>query len=132
MIAAVRTPLDPAGWRIEAPRSGTRDPATIDFARALDKALAERMVVVMAGEAMVTGKVSLAGGERRWKLEPDHPWPDREFEVRVSPLLEDPAGNRIGQNFDRDRATGEWQKGEAEQAVTIRFRPLLYSPPRAR
>jgi hypothetical protein len=132
VVEAIRSGLDPAGWKVEAPRAGTREPVTIDFGRALDKALAERLVAVMAGDAMVTGQVSLASGERQWRLDPAQPWPDREFEVRVSPLLEDPAGNRVGQNFDRDRAAGEWQEGEAGQAVTIRFRPLLYSSARAR
>ena len=105
---------------------------TIDFGRPLDRALAERLVVVVQGEAMVEGRVILSNGERIWSMEPDRPWPDEELEVRVSPLLEDPAGNRVGFNFDRDRAAGEWREGEAGQAVTIRFRPLLYSSARAR
>lgn len=129
---AVRTGMDPETWKVEAPRAGTREPVTIDFGRALDRALAERLVVVMDGGEMVAGQVELARAERQWRLVPDAEWPAREIEVRVSPLLEDPAGNRVGQNFDRDRARGEWQDGEAGQPVTIRFRPLLYSSARAR
>jgi hypothetical protein len=129
---AVRTGMDPRGWTVAPPRVGTREPVTIDFGRALDRALAERLVVVMDGAEAVAGRVTLGAGERKWQLEPELGWPDREFEVRVSPILEDPAGNRVGENFDRDRARGEWREGEAGQAVTIRFRPLLYSSARAR
>lgn len=129
---AVRTSMDPREWQVEAPRAGTREPVSIDFGRALDRALAERLVVVMDGGEMVAGRVELVQGERQWQFVPEGGWPDRELEVRVSPILEDPAGNRIGQPFDRDRARGEWQEGEAGQPVTIRFRPLLYSSARAR
>jgi len=128
---AIRTGLESADWKLEAPRAGSREAVTIDFSRPLDRALAERLVIVMRGEAMVEGRVSLSKGERIWSMEPARPWPDEELEVRVSPLLEDPAGNRVGFNFDRDRAAGEWREGEA-QTVTIRFRPLLYSSARAR
>ena len=129
---AERRGMNPGDWKLEPPRVGTREPVTIDFGRALDRALAERLVVVMDGGEMVAGRVQLAQGERRWQLVPETGWPDRELEVRVSPILEDPAGNRIGQTFDRDRARGEWREGEAGQPVTIRFRPLLYSSARAR
>ena len=129
---AERTGMDPRSWKVEAPRTGTREPLIIDFGRALDRALAERLVVVMDGGEKVAGHVMLPRGEREWQLVPEAGWPDRELEVRVSPVLEDPAGNRVGQNFDRDRARGEWQEGEAGQPVTIRFRPLLYSSARAR
>jgi hypothetical protein len=129
---AVRTGMDPEQWSIQPPRVGTREPVTIDFGRALDRALAERLVVVMDGAEAVAGRVSLGAGERQWRLEPELGWPDRELEVRVSPILEDPAGNRVGENFDRDRTRGEWKEGEAGQPVTIRFRPLLYSSARAR
>lgn len=132
VVEANRTRLEPAGWQVAAPRAGTREPVTIDFGRALDKALAERLVAVMDGEGRVAGTVRLEKGERVWQLLPDRSWSDREYSLQVSPILEDPAGNRVGLSFDRDRAQGEWQEGQAGQPVTIRFRPLLYSSARAR
>ena len=127
---ASRTAMVSSVWKVAAPREGTREPVSIDFGRPLDKALAERLIVVMYGDSMVTGRVSLAPGERIWQLAPDQMWQGREYELRVSPVLEDPAGNRVGLNFDRDRAQGEWLEGEAGKAVTLRFRPLLYSSAR--
>jgi hypothetical protein len=127
---AVRQPLDPRTWRVEPPRAGSRDPVRIDFGRSLDRALAERLVAVMLGGEMVTGAVSLGPGEREWSLIPALPWPDRELEIQVSPLLEDPAGNRVGMVFDREQAKGEWQGGDEARPVTIPFRPLLYSSAR--
>jgi hypothetical protein len=132
VTGANRTGLDSSQWSVETPREGTREPVSVDFGRALDKALAERLIVVMDGDSMVTGQVSLTVGERIWRLAPDQPWQGKEYELRISPILEDPAGNRVGLNFDRDRAEGEWLEGEAGQAVTLRFRPLLYSSARAR
>ena len=129
---ANRTGLVSSEWRVQAPREGTREPVSIDFGRALDKALAERLIVVMDGDSMVTGQAALAEGERIWRLAPNQPWQGKEYELRISPILEDPAGNRVGLTFDRDRVQGEWLEGEAGQAVTLRFRPLLYSSPRAR
>lgn len=127
---AIRTRLDPASWRIGVPRVGTREPVTIDFGRAVDRALAERLVEVVVGQGRVTGTVGVVKGERVWQLEPERPWSGREYEVRVSSILEDPAGNTVMASFDRD--AGEWREGDAGQGVTLRFRPLLYSSARAR
>jgi hypothetical protein len=130
VVAADRTPLDSAEWKVTPPREGTREPVTLDFGRGMDRALAERLVVVTQDNRRVPGRMILAAGERIWRLEPDQVWQGREYELRVSPVLEDPRGNRLGLNFDRDRSAGEWVEKEAGQAVTIRFRPLLYSSAR--
>lgn len=126
---AIRSRLDPDQWRIEAPRVGTRDPLTIDFGRALDRALAERLVVVKGGEGLLAGRVTMSSGERIWRLEPDHPWLSRVYSIRVSPRLEDPAGNTVMANFDRDRKLGEWGEDGSRGGATIRFRPLVEGEP---
>jgi hypothetical protein len=124
VVEAERSRLDPAGWSLEVPWVGTREPVTLDFGRALDKALGERLITVMAGEGRVAGTVHLGPGERTWRLLPERPWSGREYEIRVSPLLEDPAGNTVTASFDRDRTAGEWRNGEEPQPVSLRFRPV--------
>jgi hypothetical protein len=101
-VAADRTPPDPAQWRIEAPRAGSRDPLRVDFGEPMDHALASRLVWVEG----VEGEIALSKEERVWEFTPAAPWPRGEFKLVYDTALEDLAGNRILRPFDVDL----WEK----------------------
>ena len=97
--------LEPAGWRLEPPRSGTRDPLTVSFPWPLDYGLLLRALRVSseAGER-VDGDIDVQRAETRWLFTPRAPWPPGEFRLIAASTLEDVAGNRIGRPFEVDAA----------------------------
>nr|WP_309690992.1 hypothetical protein [Armatimonas sp.] len=95
---ADRTAIEPSRWRIASPKTGSHSPLVVVFNEPLDHALAQRLLNV---EGM-QGTVALDDHERRWCFTPDKPWGHHRYTLRVSPLLEDLAGNNIGKTFDVD------------------------------
>ncbi|WP_395089239.1 Ig-like domain-containing protein [Armatimonas sp.] len=95
---ANRTAIEPSRWRITSPKAGSRSPLVVVFNQPLDHALAQRLLTVEG----VRGTIALDDHERRWRFTPDKPWQHRRYTLRVSPLLEDLAGNNIGKTFDVD------------------------------
>ena len=92
--------LDPATWRIEAPRGGTADPLVVSFPRPLDYGLLHRALTVSLRGAPVPGDVRLDAGETRWLFIPGERWQAGDYRLLVSSILEDVAGNRIGRPFE--------------------------------
>jgi hypothetical protein len=97
-VASDRTPPDPARWRIEPPRGGSREPLRVDFGEPMDHALATRLVRVEG----VPGEVALLKEESVWEFTPAATWPSGEHELVYDTALEDLAGNRILRPFDVD------------------------------
>jgi hypothetical protein len=97
------TPPRTSDWRIEAPRSGTRQPLVVAFPEPLDRALLERVLAVLdpAG-APVAGDVEVQQNETRWSFTPREPWRKGGHTLRVDTILEDLAGNSIGRPFEVD------------------------------
>lgn len=93
-----RAAIDPARWRIEPPRAGTRQALTVDFGEPLDRALALRLIEVEGHE----GSVRLLAGDARWEFVPSAPWAAGAYRLRIDSRLEDLAGNRVGRAFDVD------------------------------
>ncbi len=94
---------DPGAWRVSAPASNARDPLIVRFGEPLDHALAYRLLVVHDSKGnAVPGEVELARGDHEWRFTPSTTWNAGLHQVRVSPELEDVAGNRPGRVFDRD------------------------------
>lgn len=94
---------NPAEWLVTEPSAGTQAALALRFTEPLDHALARRLLAVydQSGEP-VPGEVTLADKDRLWRFTPAALWNPGEHEVRVSPELEDLAGNRPGRVFDRD------------------------------
>lgn len=109
VVAEVLDPIVPAGWRLSAPRAATSEPLTVTFSRALDHALAQRMLFVTSADGRrVEGVIAVDAATTRWTLTPSAHWVAGEYRLRALSELEDPAGNRIGRAFDYDAA----QQGE--------------------
>jgi hypothetical protein len=93
---------DPTAWTISPPRIGTVEPLQLGFGEPLDHALAERLIAIVdEGSRPVSGSVTLTPGDTGWWFTPATPWLGARYGIRVSPELEDPAGNRPGRSFDR-------------------------------
>lgn len=98
VMADEREPVEPAKWRIAAPKEGTADPLVVTFPRPLDYALLQHTITVSG----VAGKVAVARGETEWRFTPDAPWKAGSYQLTVETSLEDLAGNRVGRPFDVD------------------------------
>lgn len=98
-----RSALDPATWRILAPKAGTREALMIQFPKPMDYALAKRVITVVTQAGVgVPGEVRLSDHERRWRCVPAAPWSTGPHQLVIQTTLEDLAGNNIGKAFEVD------------------------------
>jgi hypothetical protein len=70
----------------------------------------------------VHGSVDVSDGEIEWWLTPDDPWAAGAHRLRVSPDLEDPAGNSVARVFDAELSM------TTHDAPTVLARGFLISP----
>ncbi len=98
----VSKPLDPASWRIEPPRGGSRDGLVVTFPKALDHGLLLRALGVMRGGDAIGGEVVIAHSETRWTFTPREPWSRGQHHLLAVDTLEDPSGNQFGKAFEVD------------------------------
>lgn len=119
---ALTQPVLPANWTVESPRSGTRDPLIVRFPHALDEGLLQRALGVQdASGTPLEGMVTVGEGESSWTFNPAMPWRAATHNLVVLTLLEDPAGNKVGQAFEFEMF-GQPQPAEPDR-VTVPFRP---------
>jgi hypothetical protein len=98
---AVEAAIDPAGWTIGRVTPGTLSPLTVLFPLGLDEGLLHRAVGVAGGDGRsLDGHIGLTNNERTWTFTPAQPWPAGALSLVVLTLLEDPAGNRVGEAFE--------------------------------
>ena len=98
-----REPPDPARWKIQPPRSETREPLVVVFPKPMDHALAQRLIrVALESGEPVEGATELEDQERRWTFIPTGPWRRGSYRLLVPATIEDLAGNNIGKPFEVD------------------------------
>jgi len=112
VVPDVRLPVDPAAWKITAPRDRNA-PLFIDFPRPLDYALARRTITVPG----VEGEVTLLANETRWALTPLKPWKAGRHEIHIDGIIEDLAGNRLYRPFDLENASATVAKAPPKSAT---------------
>jgi hypothetical protein len=94
---------DPTAWRIEPPRSATREPLVVVLDESLDHGMLNRVITVMGeGDQLVTGAIEVSDNETRWSFRPDSSWVARSYELVVQTNIEDLAGNSIACPFEVD------------------------------
>jgi pimeloyl-ACP methyl ester carboxylesterase len=88
-------------WRLDPPKAGGREPLVVAFPDPLDRALLERVIEIVgpSGEP-VQGGASIDSRETRWSFTPSAPWKTGEYSLRALSILEDLAGNSLGQKFE--------------------------------
>lgn len=93
--------IDLAQWKITSPRGA--EPLSIQFPKALDHAMAERLIWVETAKGVrVTGFATLADHEHRWEWIRQQPWPAGDYRVAVDATVEDLAGNSVDKPFEID------------------------------
>ena len=97
------TQPDPAKWKLEPPRGGTKDALAVLFEKPLDEAMLHRVLgVIDAGGAAVAGRIEIDREETRWRFFPDVAWRAGRHLLVADTLLEDLAGNSIARPFEVD------------------------------
>jgi hypothetical protein len=117
--APLRTPIDPAVWRLTPPARPT-DPLIVDFGRPLDAPLALRAITVCKGGALASCDAELDCDETRLVFNPTRLWTPGRYTLHAEDILEDIAGNRIGRPFDID-AKDPAQRGATARAADLTF-----------
>jgi hypothetical protein len=99
---AVRQPPDPKAWKLTPPAAGSRAPLVVDFGRAMNYTLLQRMLRVAGPQGDIEGSIDVDHNETLWRFTPQQPWRSGGYRLVVDTSLEDLAGNKIGQPFDID------------------------------
>jgi len=92
--------LSTAQWHVAPPAMGTRDPVTVAFPKPLDFGLLQRSLSVRRGDSNIAGRGRVGPAEIWWQFVPDSEWQRGPYMLKVEPILEDLAGNRIGRAFE--------------------------------
>ena len=92
--------LNTMQWRVAPPTVGTRDPVTVTFPKPLDFGLLQRSLSVERGASNIAGRGGVGPAEIWWQFVPDSEWQRGPYMLKVEPVLEDLAGNRIGRAFE--------------------------------
>jgi hypothetical protein len=102
-----RAAIDPAEWKIAAPKAKSLDPVAVTFSGPMDHALALRLIqVVRESGKGVAGAKTLVDHEERWLFTPESPWEAGQYALAVPTHIEDLAGNNIGKPFEVDLFEG--------------------------
>ena len=116
----IEAPLSTKPWGLAAPPAGSREPLRLTFPSPLDHGLVQRALSVVRGETAIPGEVSVANGETEWRFVPRGAWRPGQYVVSVLPVLEDPAGNRIGHAFETVSPADDTQAPPARLPFTIK------------
>jgi len=107
-------------WKLTPPAAGTRDAVVLSFPKSIDyRSLRTGLTVTDARGQPVAGTIEVGPGEKSWRFTPAQPWLAGPHQVRVSPDLEDVAGNTPARPFDLDLLTPLWRA----QKLQIDFEP---------
>ena len=119
---AIEKALDTAGWRVETPAAGSREPLRITFPSPLDRGLAQRALSVLRAGTTVelAGDVSVDPGETSWRFTPRDVWQTGDHMILVLPSLEDPTGNRLGRAFEEVSPEDDTKKPPVRLPFQIR------------
>lgn len=97
--SAQRRKIDPQVWQIETPEPNTVEPISIAFDRIMGSAIVNRLPILQeSGGNQIVGRATGDGGG--WSLTPEKPWTTGDYYLKISPVIEDIAGNTIRAPFD--------------------------------
>lgn len=91
---------DPRSWRVLSPQAGTREVVVVQLDGPVDALAGDLIAIRDAHGNRVGGTGRLSAGEAEWRFTPQSAWRGERYVVVASPDLEDPSGNRPGQDFE--------------------------------
>ncbi len=92
---------NPKKWKIDAPKSNSKQPVTLTFEEPLDHAMLNRVVTIRdASQAEIGGKVSVTDHETVWSFEPTEPWKPGSYRIWLATTIEDLVGNNLSRPFE--------------------------------
>jgi len=116
-----RASIDIAGWKIQAPQTGTHAPLAVRFSKSMDHALAQRVIrVADKSNRLLEGSIALEEHEQRWTFVPKEAWRPGPHALLVEKTIEDLAGNNIGKAFEVDLFEGV-QRRFTNETVRLPF-----------
>jgi hypothetical protein len=96
-------PIDPSLWKITSPRADSKEPLRIQFPKAMEHALAERLIwIEWSKGGRIPGVARVTEQEHGWEFRPDGKWTAGDYRIAVDSTVEDLAGNSIGRAFEID------------------------------
>ncbi|MFT4541131.1 MAG: hypothetical protein ACI841_001792 [Planctomycetota bacterium] len=113
----------PFVWKLSKVRTNTRDELIVTFDEALDRALAERTLLIVdaQGEAL-SGESHVVEDQTKWRFRPAQVWSGTTHELVIPNILEDLAGNSVGRPFEVETSQSPAPPDD-EAAVHLRFTP---------
>jgi hypothetical protein len=125
VTAPITSAVDPARWKLTAPRAGGRAPLTVEFDRPMDRALVERVLwTVDDSDEKVPGEIDVNERETCWRFVPAAAWKAGDYRLVAQTTLEDLSGNAIGRAFEVDEFP---EVGETIKTDTVSL-PFAVAP----
>lgn len=100
IVAPDNQPPDPRKWRVAAPKDGSREAVVVRLDAPVDALGGDLIAIRDAAGKRVQGTAQLGAGEASWRFVPTSAWRAERYVVLAAPDLEDPSGNRPGQDFE--------------------------------
>jgi hypothetical protein len=101
-----RARIDLGDWKLTAPTAGTHDPVVLRLSKSIDyRSLQTSLTVMNARNQIIAGTIAVGRDEKSWSFVPNQLWPAGPYCLRVSPDLEDVAGNTPLRPFDLNLLT---------------------------
>jgi hypothetical protein len=95
--------VETAQWKITAPEPNTKSALTLQFPKAMDHALAERLIWVEGADGKrLDGTTTLTEHEHKWEFRPSTNWVAGKYRIAADSTIEDLAGNSIAKPFEID------------------------------
>src|SRR5262249_11434031 len=89
-----------SGWKVLAVRVGSKQPLVVALDGPIDGRDADYLAIADVRDRRVAGRAQLTNGESTWTFTPSAPWRPGAYKLVVRGTLEDPAGNRLGSEFE--------------------------------
>ena len=87
-------------WKLSAVRVESKQPLVVALDAPIDGRDADYLAIGDDRDRRVAGRARLTNGERTWTFTPSAPWRPGAYKLAVRGTLEDPAGNRLGSQFE--------------------------------
>lgn len=125
VVSEDRSKPQTSSWLWQYPRQNTREPLLVEFPESMDAALLKSGLVVLddSGRAL-GGQIQLGNNEKQWHFTPEMPWLGKRYQLQVTGLLEDLAGNNFTRLFDEDITGDKSHQPAKAKTVTLRFKTL--------